>query len=106
MIPLNDKWFLSFSETSVDVYERKINQKTGEPYVTPRFYYPNLETALQGLVDRSLTDELTSLEMVVDKINELKRYIHAFCEKNDLLKARSLNDLYKVNGKGSMASGG
>lgn len=85
MIPLDDKWMLSFSETSVDVYERKKNQKSGEFYTQPRFYYPNLETALKGIVDRSLTQELTSLEMVVDRIKSLKSDIQAFCRKSDSL---------------------
>ena len=81
MINLNDQYAISFNELSVDVYERKINQKTGEEYTIPRYYYPNLEQALEGIIDRSILGDLDSLTKVVDKIKELKREIRSFLSK-------------------------
>jgi len=74
MIRLNDKWGIKFNELSVDVLEIRVNQKTGKEYTTPRFYFPNLETALCGITDRSLVD-CESWKCVVDQIKELKAEI-------------------------------
>ena len=81
MIRLNDKYSLKFSELSVDVYEKLTNKKTGKEYYRPKYYYPNLETALDGIIDRSLADS-QSLEEVVDRIKKLKQEIRVLIKEN------------------------
>ena len=81
MVHLNDKWALSFNELSVDVYEKYTNQKTGKEYSRPKHYYPNLEQALAGIIDRSLVDDYDSIKEVVEKINALKADIREFLGK-------------------------
>lgn len=78
MIHLNSKWAISFNELSVDVYEKRTHQKTGKEYTTPKYYYANLEQALEGIIDRSLVDDYNSIKEVVDKINAMKSDIREF----------------------------
>ena len=81
MIQLNNKWALKFTELSVDVYEKFTNKKTGKKYYKPRFFYPNLQTALDGIIDRSLVD-CESWKEVVERIKELKQEIRDLLKKN------------------------
>lgn len=93
MIPLNDRWALAFHELSVDIYERRINQKTGKEYATPRFYYGNLEQALEGIIDRSLVGDIAELKAVVEMIKELKSEIRDFLQNKGSVTGESQVDL-------------
>jgi hypothetical protein len=93
MINLNSKYAIAFNELSVDVYKRAINQKNGQEYNIPAFYYPNLEQALEGIIDRSLVGDITELANVVDKIKELKSEIRDFLAKNSSVRSDSSHDL-------------
>jgi hypothetical protein len=96
MINISDKYAISFGELSVDIYERRINKTTGKEYVKPKYYYGNLEQALEGLIDRSLVGDMTELKAVVEMINDLKLEIREFCRslpKSGLLTGDSQEDL-------------
>jgi hypothetical protein len=80
MFKLNTAWAISFDDFCVTVHMINVNQKTGEEYTRPKFYFPNLETALDGIIDRSL-DGSESLEDVVDRIKRLKAEIREFLKQ-------------------------
>jgi hypothetical protein len=85
MINISDRYAISFNELSVDIYERRINKATGIEYTTPKFFYGNLEQALEGIIDRSLVGDMIELKAVVDMINDLKLEIREFLQENKLV---------------------
>jgi hypothetical protein len=93
MINLNKRWAITLNELSVDVYERRYKKDSGEEYTTPKYYYPNLELALCGIVDRSLIADITELQAVVDIINDLKTEIRDFLQENCSVTGDSRGDL-------------
>ena len=80
MIKINDDWGIKITEISVDVYKKEFNKKKNEEYFRAKYYYPSLESALKGMIDRSMGD-CTSLSAVVDHINDLKQSIDNYLKK-------------------------
>lgn len=73
MIKLNKRWSLDSDENCVTVYEMRINKKTKEEYQSPRYFYPNFEAALHGLIDRDIQSQnAKSFEYLIQRINDLK----------------------------------
>ena len=80
MIEINDKWAVDLTELSVNICRKEFIKKTQKDYWRPVYYYPTLESALHGLIDRSLGD-CSSLSDVVDHITELKQSITEILKK-------------------------
>ncbi len=76
-IEIGSKWKLSSDESCVTISERQVvksgNNKGRVSYM-PRWYYPNIETALTALVDRDIQG-LEKLEYVNGRMDELKKDI-------------------------------
>ena len=81
MIKINDKYGIKFTEIAVELHISRKNSKTGEVYFKPQYYYSTLSDCLAGIVDRGIDADITSLELLNDKIIELKADIKAFCKK-------------------------
>jgi len=70
----DEDWALSWDSLSVSVHESRINKKTGNISWVVKGHYPNFETAIQGLVDKSLMSEI-SLEKIMRRLKILKEQI-------------------------------
>lgn len=81
MIKIGDDWAISIDETCVTILKRRVVQDKdspnyGEESWENKWYYTDLEMALQSFVDRDLQSQITSrLPNLVDRIKELKKWI-------------------------------
>ncbi|MCI6278074.1 MAG: hypothetical protein MR639_15355 [Clostridium sp.] len=92
---LNDKYKLGTDEFNVILYEKKIMEKGKAKKKEdenieiekveiwkPIAFYATVEQALNGVIRREINGTgLESLQLVVDKINELKEFIQEVTNK-------------------------
>ena len=76
LIHLNDDWAFQGDSLSVTLYRKKVSEKTGKLTLRPKGYFNNVEQMFHRLIDLDL-NACTSLELVVDRINNLKADIEA-----------------------------
>lgn len=79
---LNDDWAVSWDSLSVNLLSRRISKKTGKEHWVNAGYFPNFETTLKGLIDKSTMSSVT-LEGIVRRIKELKDEIPALVKELD-----------------------
>lgn len=81
MIKIGDDWAISMDETCVTIKKRQTVQDEsspnfGEETWENKWYYTDLEMALQSLIDRDLQSQITSrLPNLVERIITLKEWI-------------------------------
>jgi len=97
MIKLNSRWSIDSDSMCVTILEHAVSKKTGKPYFSGRWYYPNFKSALEGLIDRDV-QSLSKLEYMVERIDELKADISAL--------ALVLDDKRNTSGRDSNESNG
>jgi len=74
---LNARWAVITEINQVTIAQKSIGKTgkgKGKTTIGRRFYYNNLEDALNGLIDRDI-NELEKLEEIVDRIAELKQEV-------------------------------
>jgi hypothetical protein len=71
---LNARWAVETEEIQVTISRRRVAEKgknKGKEYLSPSYYYNNMEQALFGLIDRDING-LEKVEEIVERISELK----------------------------------
>ena len=73
---INKDWKITSGEMNVNLYRRSVNKKTGADKWTAEGYFATLEGAVDFMVDKEVKGTgLTDVQIVIEKINELKRSI-------------------------------
>ena len=81
MIKIGEDWAISMDETCVTILKRRVVQDKESPNYDMetwdnKWYYANLTTALQSLVDKDIQSQITSrLPNLVERIITLKEWI-------------------------------
>ena len=73
-IHISPHYALQGDELNVTLYKKRIVEKTGETQFDPIAYFPSLDKALHRVIDLDL-GPVNNLKLVLDRIEELKKYI-------------------------------
>jgi hypothetical protein len=90
MISINERWAVAMEPDCIVLIKKAICKETGKPKVdkgSRRYYYPNWEATLSGLVDRDFDSDLTTLDDIVGRIEELKSHIARFLVNKGIQRA-------------------